>query len=233
MLFRLPDEVSFEEAVFTESLATSLHGVRRSGFRPGDSAVVIGAGTIGLGVIQFLRIGGARRIIVVEPSAKKRELALKMKADLVLDPMAETGETQRRVSYATCGLGADHVFECAGAPQALQTSLDLARKGGQVMLIGVSEKEVDIRPLLLCVRELSLKGVFGYYDEFPMVIDFIQQGRIDTASMLSDVISLEQIEDRGFRRLVGNADLVKIAVVPDKEGQLLELPEMEKRESNA
>jgi (R,R)-butanediol dehydrogenase/meso-butanediol dehydrogenase/diacetyl reductase len=217
MLFRLPDEVSFEEAVFTESLATSMHGVRLSGFRAGDCAVVIGAGTIGLGVIQLLRIGGARRIIVVEPSAKKRELALKMKADMVLDPMAGTSEIRRRVYDATCDLGADYVFECAGAPEALQMSLDLARKGGQVMVIGVSEKEVNIRPLLLCVREVSLKGVFGYYDEFPMVIDFIQQGRIDTASMLSDVIPLGQIEDRGFRRLAGNSDLVKIAVVPDNE----------------
>jgi threonine dehydrogenase-like Zn-dependent dehydrogenase len=220
MLFRLPDEVSFEEAVFTESLATSLHGVRRSGFRPGDSAVVIGAGTIGLGVIQFLRIGGARRIIVLEPSTRKRELALKMKADMVLDPMAERSETRRRVYDFTWGLGADHVFECAGASQALQTSYGLARRGGQVMLIGVSEKEVSIKPLLLCVREVSLRGVFGYYDEFPMVIDFIQQGKIDTASMLSDVIPLEQIEDRGFRRLAGNPDLVKIAVVPDNESYI-------------
>ena len=86
------------------------------------------------------------------------------------------------------------------------------------MVIGVSEKEVNLKPLLLCVREVSLKGVFGYYDEFPMVIDFIQQGRIDTASMLSDVIPLKEIEHRGFRRLIGNPDLVKIAVVPEDGG---------------
>lgn len=214
MLFRLPDEVSFEEAVLVEPLATSLHGVRLSDLKPGDAAVVIGAGTIGLGVIQFLRLSGAGRVIVLEVSPAKRELARRLGADLVLDPLAEGEGIRERIFAETRGKGADIVFECAGVPQALQTSYTLVKSGGQVMLVGINDKEVAIQPFFLALWEVELKGVLGYYEEFEHVIEFLRQKRIDAKPMLSQVIPLEAVEEKGFRRLLASKDDVKIAVQP-------------------
>jgi (R,R)-butanediol dehydrogenase / meso-butanediol dehydrogenase / diacetyl reductase len=214
MLFRLPDEVSFEEAVLVEPLATSLHGVRLSNLKPGDSAVVIGAGTIGLGVIQFLRVAGAGKIIALEVSAGKRELARQLGADLVLDPVAEGAGARDTILAHTGGLGADVVYECAGVPQALQSSYTFVKSGGQVLLVGINDKEVAIQPFFLSLWEVELKGVLGYYDEFERVIEFLRQGRISVKPMLSAVVSLEEVEEGGFRRLLSCKDDVKIAVQP-------------------
>lgn len=215
MLFPLPDNISFDDGVFIEPLATSLHGVRLSKLKMGDNAVVIGAGTIGLGVIQFLRRGGARKIIVVEPSPVKRNLALQLKADAALDPHQEQDNLQSRVLEMTEGLGAEMVFECAGAPQAIQVSYRLVKRGGQVLLIGVNHGDVSIQPFILTIKEIELKGVFGYGDEFSTVIDFMQQKRIDSAPMLTDVIPLDCIESDGFQRLTRKMDLIKVVVRPN------------------
>lgn len=217
MLYRLPDEISFQEAVLTEPLATALHGVRLSRFQPGDSAVVIGAGTIGLGVIQFLRLGGARKIVAIEPSAKKRALARRLGADEALNPSEQGAELRKPVLDLTGGLGADLVFECSGVPGGLQASCTLVKRGGRIMLVGVNEQEVSLRPFLLSVWEIEMKGVFCYYDEFPLVLDFLQQGRIDAAAMLSEVIPLERIQEDGFLRLSRDPDLVKVAVAMEAQ----------------
>lgn len=206
MLFRLPGEISFEEAVVVEPLATSLHGVRMSRFRAGDTAVVIGAGTIGLGVLQFLKIGGAGKVIVLEVSEKKRELARSLGAAVVLNP-AEEGEKLRETVFRhTGGYGADLVYECAGVPQALQASYTLVKSGGQVLLIGINDKEVSIQPFPIALGEVELKGILGYYDEFDYVIEFLRQKKIDTKVMVSDTIDLADIEEKGFRRLLFSRD---------------------------
>jgi len=214
MLFRLPEEVSFEQGVLIEPLATSLHGVRLSKFRPGDATVVIGAGTIGLGVIQFLRLGGAKQIVALEVSERKRELAARIGADVVLDPAKEGEGLRDRILALTGGIGADQVFECAGVPQALQVSYTLVRSGGQVLLVGINDKEVAVNPFLLSLWEVELKGILGYYDEFGRVIEFLQKGRLDAGFMLSDVIDLADLEKRGLNRLLADKDLVKVAVRP-------------------
>jgi (R,R)-butanediol dehydrogenase/meso-butanediol dehydrogenase/diacetyl reductase len=185
-----------------------------SRFRPQDTAVVIGAGTIGLGVIQFLRLGGAAKVIAVEVSKRKRELALKLGADEALDPVAEGEGLRDRVFGLTRGLGADLVYECAGVPQALQSSYMLVKSGGQVLLVGINDKEVAINPFFLSLWEVELKGILGYYEEFGLVVDLLERGGLDTASMVSDVIRLEDLEEKGFRRLLSSRDDVKIVVRP-------------------
>jgi len=214
MLFRLPEEVTFEQAAVIEPLATSLHGVRMSRFRPGDTAVVIGAGTIGLGVLQFLNLGAAGKVIVLEVSERKREIARGLGADVVLDPLKEGEKLRETVFGHTHGIGADLVYECAGVPQALQASYSLVKSGGQVLLIGINDKEVSIQPFFLSLWEVELKGILGYYDEFDHVIEFLRRKRINTEVLISDTIDLADIEGKGFRRLLASRDDVKIVVRP-------------------
>ncbi len=214
MLFKLPENVSFDEGALVEPLATSLHAVRMSGLGVGDNVVILGAGMIGLGVLQFVKLGGARKIIVLEVSEKKRALAMEAGADIVMNPVDE-GETLReRIFEMTGGIGADVVFECAGVPTTFQSCVTLVKSGGQVMLVGINDKEVAINPFFLVLWEVELKGVLGYYDEFALVIDFMQKEKIKTDILISDRIPLESLVEKGFHRLLSSQDLVKILINP-------------------
>ncbi|MEW5723828.1 MAG: alcohol dehydrogenase catalytic domain-containing protein [Thermodesulfobacteriota bacterium] len=214
MLFKLPDEVSFEQAALIEPLATSLHAVRLSRFKPGDKVVVTGAGMIGLGVLQFLRLGGAGRIIVLEVSEAKAGLALDLGADVALDPRVEGEGLAGKVLSLCDGVGADIVFECAGVPDSFYQSVFLGKSGGQVMIVGINDRDVPFNCFMLVLREIEMKGALGYYEEFHQVIDFLAKGRLRTGPLISDIIPLAEIEDRGFKRLLDTRDLVKILVRP-------------------
>ena len=214
MLYVLPENVSFEEGALVEPLSTSLHAVRMSSFRTGDSTVVIGAGTIGLGTVQFLKLGGAGKIIVLEVSQKKADLARQMGADVVLDPNIEGQNLRERIFALTGGVGADVVFECAGVPFAFQNAMYFAKSGGQVVIAGINDKDVAINPFMLVLWEIDMKGVLGYYDEFEHVIGFLEQGKIKSDLFISGVVSLKDIEEKGFKRLLNSKDDVKILIRP-------------------
>jgi len=214
MLFALPDGVSFEEGAIVEPLSTSLHGVRSSRFKPGDLTLVIGAGPIGLGTIQFLKLGGAGKIIVMEVSAERSQAALDLGADIVLNPLKEGDFLPMKFAELTGGLGVDIVFECSGVPFGFQNSLNFVKYGGQVMVVGIAEDTV-ISPLTVSLKEVEMKGCFAYTpDEFQMVIDFLAQKRINSKPMIGEVISLNDIQEEGFQRLKTSRDIVKILVRP-------------------
>lgn len=214
-LFKLPGEVSFEQGALVEPLATSLHAVRLSKLRLGDRVVVLGAGMIGMGVVQFLKLGGAGKIIVVEPSEAKRKLALQAGADVVLDPNAEGDNLKNTICSLTDGIGANIVFECVGVPATFQGALSFCRSGGRIMIVGLNEKPFVYAPIELVMKEIEMKGVVGYHDEFPHVIDFLARGMIKTDLLISERIPLRDIADKGFERLVNPSDNIKILVRPE------------------
>ena len=215
MLFRLPEGVSFGEGALIEPLSTAYHAVRLSRFKPGDTALVMGAGPIGLGTLQFLKMGGARRVIVLEVSSERAAIAFDMGGDMVLNPRDEGTGLGKKIKDLTEGLGPDFVFECTGAAEPFQNAAGYVKHGGQIMLVGIIESPVPVLPLWLAVWELNIQGSFGYTrDEFQTVIALVSQKRIRTDSMVSASISLEEIEEKGFRRLASSPDAVKILVNP-------------------
>jgi (R,R)-butanediol dehydrogenase/meso-butanediol dehydrogenase/diacetyl reductase len=212
MLLKLPSALATKEAALVEPLAVALHGVRRSRFEPGDCALVIGAGMIGLGVLQFLRLQGMSKIIVTEISETKSLVARRLGADAVLNPISEGGNLRDRIFDLTGGIGADVVFDCAGVPPAFQNSMDCVKSGGQILVIGVYEQKVPFDPSILLLREIELKGVFSGTNEFKDVINLLDQGKINTDLLISDVISAKDLVEKGFESLVASKDLIKILV---------------------
>ncbi|MEW6666411.1 MAG: alcohol dehydrogenase catalytic domain-containing protein [Thermodesulfobacteriota bacterium] len=215
MLFRLPEGLSFEQGALIEPLSTAYHAVRLSRFKPGDTALVMGAGPIGLGTLQFLKMGGARQVMVLEISSERAAIALTLGGDMVLNPRDEGKGLAKKIREFSDGLGPDFVFECTGAPEPLQNAIHYVKRGGQIVLVGIIESPVSILPLNLAVWEVNIQGSFGYTrDEFQRVIDLVSQKRIKTDSMISASIPLEEIEEKGFKRLASSADAVKILVRP-------------------
>lgn len=213
-LYELPLDVTFEQGALVEPLSTSLHAVHQSSFKLGDTVVVMGTGMIGMGVVQFLKLGGAGRIIAVEPSKKKAEKALEIGADIVLDPRIG-GDALKEEAYSlTKGIGADIVFDCAGIPDTFQGSLSLCKSGGEIVVVGISEKAFLYNPVELIMKEIEMIGSLGYNNEFTEVIELLSRGMIKTDLFISEVIPLSDIIDKGFNRLTQPSDVIKLLVRP-------------------
>jgi 2-desacetyl-2-hydroxyethyl bacteriochlorophyllide A dehydrogenase len=216
-LFKLPDTVPFEEAVFLDTVAVVFRSISESRFKVGDNVIVTGAGSIGLSAVQLLKHGGAKHITVIEPSVKKRELAIKFGADVALNPLEEGVSIDEIIKNQYDGIGADVVFECSGSPQAVRTCVNGVKGGGQIMIVGVTEKELPIIGALVIIKELEIKGTLAYgASEVRSVIALMEKGGIRARDMLSDIISLDDFVEKGFERLVASNDLVKIAVDPHR-----------------
>lgn len=216
MLLRVPDSVSMEEASLAEPLATSLHALNKSRFRKGDAVLVLGAGMIGLGLVRFLKLAGAARIVTVEPSAAKAELARAMGAEAVIDPSRGREESLRELLALSGGMGFPLVFECSGVASVFQDANLYARKGGQLVLVGFCENEVGVRPLDWILKELEVKAILGYYDEFRDVIEALERKEVPAESFITDIVPLERAEEDGYQRIMRDKDAIKILV--DLEG---------------
>ena len=215
MMIRLPETVSLKKGTLVEPLSTPLRAVRVSRFKVGHRVVVIGAGPIGLNAIQFLRLGGAGRITVVEKSEARGKLALQLGADDWLNPAAEGDGLMEKILSLHGQVGADEVFECAGFPETLNLATNVVKGGGQVMLVSVIDQPTTILPMFLAIREIEIRGIFAYtLDDFLYSIEALSKGLIDDEAMISKIIPLADIQEQGFNQLVSSPQEVKILVQP-------------------
>ena len=214
MLHVLQDNVSFEDAALVEPLATSLHAVKMSRSVNGANILVVGAGMIGLGIINFLKIKGAAKIIVSEISSEKRKLAQLLGADITINPVNEKDNMMEKIDKETKGVGADIVFECSGQQSAFKFAINSVKKGGQIIIVGFGENNIPLNLLEIILKEIELKAILGYYDDFKSVIEYLGKKLIKTDLLINDIISLKHLEKEGFLRLINSPDLVKILVKP-------------------
>jgi len=189
VLYRLPDTMPFEHAALTEPLSIAFHAVRRASPKAGDVTVVVGAGLIGLLVVQTLRRAGCQRILAVDIAPEKLALAKKCGAT---DMIRSGPDALRQIMELTEGGGADSVFEAVGLAPTVDLAVRCARKGGSVTLVGNVAPTVEF-PLQVCVtRELNIYGSCASAGEYPACLDALAKGEIDAAPLLSAVAPLEE-----------------------------------------
>ena len=211
---KMPDQLSSQEGAFTEPAATVVHSIRISRFKPGDIAAVVGAGPIGLLTIAALRVAGAGKIVVSQSPGARAEMALQYGADAVVNPRDKDNPVGEQVKALTDG-GAEVVIECAGSVPAFQQSIDMARPGGQVILVGVNERETPVIPTSLMFGEIELKGSLAWnHRDFAIAVDFMASGQVDVKPLISDIIPLADIQQKGFERLKSDRSLIKVLVEP-------------------
>lgn len=205
----MPDEV----AAMIEPATVAFHGVRRSGLRLGDLAVVQGAGPIGAFALQWSRLAGARLVVVVEPNPARAALARDLGADVVTRPGEEAS---RAVLDLSGGLGADVVVECAGVPSAVQSAVDLTRRGGQVALIGLSDRPATITPTTWLMKEVVVRSFIAYVrSDFEESIPMLADGRVRAAPLHTATVGLDGLETAFATLADGTASRdVKILVRP-------------------
>lgn len=204
-------DLSTAELAQVEPLTICRHAVRRSQVRPGERAVVLGGGSVGLTTMQCARAAGAGEIIVVEPTAARREMARQLGADQAVDPV----EAEEVVRDASGGLGADIVFECAGRPDTIQTAVDLTRKGGTMSLIGFADGDATISPGRWLRKEITVIASLAYERrDFEDALDLLTTGAVDLAPLHTATIGLDELEAALTDLASGTSDQLKVVVDP-------------------
>lgn len=211
VVFPLPKGIGTEEGALVEPFAVGLHAVRQAGFLTGQTAMVFGAGPIGLCLIQCLRASGASLVMVAEVAAARKEMAMRVGADAVIDPARE--DAVSRVREMTDGAGVDVSFEAAGTQATFRTAMQVTRRGGTLLNLAIWEKPIEIQPNELVFNEIRLVGSIAYAQEFPATIALMNDGRLDPKALITKKISLDGLIEEGYEELVHNKDeQVKVLV---------------------
>jgi (R,R)-butanediol dehydrogenase/meso-butanediol dehydrogenase/diacetyl reductase len=209
----LPDGVSLRHAALAEPLSVSVHGVRRSGIQVGDTVAVFGAGPIGLGVVDAAMAAGARRVLVSEPREARREAAVELGADIAVDPR-ET-DVIEHFKRETDG-GVDISFEVAGVSETLTGALRSTKYDGTVVVLSVFEAEAQIHPNDIMQAERNVRGSFAYNGDYPATLQMMADGRLSPETFITGEITLDEISEKGFERLVDpESEHIKILVSPE------------------
>ncbi|MBL8360985.1 MAG: NAD(P)-dependent alcohol dehydrogenase [Rubrivivax sp.] len=180
---KLPDAVSFAEGAFVEPLAIGLQVATKSRFKPGDVAVVLGAGTIGAMCTLAALAGGAAQVVLADPVAPKLARFAQRRAVRTVELPRES--LADAVSQATGGWGADVVIEASGAAGAYAGISDLAGPGGCLVLVGMPALPVPLDIVALQAKELRVETVFRYANMFPRALQLLASGQVDVRPFIS------------------------------------------------
>lgn len=212
ILYRLPDAISFPQASMAEAVSVAAHAVHRLPRGLGDSVLVVGAGVIGLLVVQVLRAAGFGRIVAADVASDRLELARRLGADEGLDPRQPGYEAEAR--RLSAGRGFDAAVEAVGTAAAVRTAVASVRKGATVALVGNLSPQVDLPLQSVVTREVSLNGSCASRGEYPAALELIARRRIDVDSLISATAPLAE-GAAWFSRLVAREKgLFKVVLVP-------------------
>jgi len=208
---KVPAGVPAELAALTEPLAVGVHAVAKSRIVKGESAIVLGAGPVGLACVAELRMRGIGPIVVADFSAKRRELAAQLGADVVVDPR----ETPAIEAWRKIDGGSQLViFEAVGVPGMIQQAMRMAPRGARILVVGACMQEDRIQPMLGIGRELNIQFVLGYEPlEFSGALEAIAEGKTDLSPWLTGTVNVDGVP-QAFADLANPETHAKILVVP-------------------
>jgi L-iditol 2-dehydrogenase len=208
---KLPENVSFVQAALLEPASIGMHAANRPPISQGSTAVVIGAGTIGLFILQAAKLRGATTI-ACDINDFRLDLARRIGADVCLN--SGKVDVKQEIQEHTGGRGADVVFEAVGYGETFRQAVSLARAGGHVVAVGNLQKEIEINLQELVSRELTFLGSYASSGEFRACIGLIAEGKIDVGPLISEVLPLSEGPGAFKRLLEGQEDLLKIVLEP-------------------
>lgn len=191
-LIKLPESVSFEEGALLEPLAVALYAVQESNFNVGENATVIGAGSIGLSTIQVLNAAGATDIFVLEPVESKQSLAMELGATEVFDP-----DKWGKINRLTNRIGPEYVFDSVGIPDTLMTSLQLVKRGGYIIVVGLYTEPFEIKGFMsLMLKNITMRGMYGYVqDTFLTALNLVKNNQVDVTPLISQKVKIDTVPE--------------------------------------
>jgi len=208
---KVPNGLGHRDAALTEPLAVGIHAVVKSNIAPGDAAVVLGCGPVGLAVIDDLRRRGIEPIVASDFSPARRALAAKMGAHEVVDPAVERPmDAWRRVD----GVRPLVIFEAVGVPGMIDQAMVMAPRGARILVVGVCMEDDRIRPMAGIGRELNLQFVLGYDPtEFASALQALAEGTTRYPEIVTGTVDVDGVP-QAFNDLGNPEAHAKILVEP-------------------
>jgi L-iditol 2-dehydrogenase len=212
IVHKLPDALPFERAALIEAVSIAAHAVSRCVPQPDDTVAVVGAGMIGVLIIQVLKDRGTRHIVAVDVDAERLALAQRLGAARTLNP--EDGDLPAALRGITGGNGADVSFEAVGRGDTVLSAIRGLRKGGTAVLVGNLSPTVELPLQEIVSRELSVLGSCASSGEIPDCIDLLARGVVDVGPIISRTASLEEGPELFARLHGGDRTLMKVIIEP-------------------
>lgn len=209
--FRLPDNVSFAEGAMVEPFAVGMQAASKARISPGDVAVVLGAGPIGVMVALAALGGGCSSVIVADLVDEKLAIAGQYPGVSTVNIAQES--LADAVAELTNGWGADVVFECSGAEKAFESLMTLPRPGGCVVMVGLPVAPVPFDVSLASVRELRFETVFRYAHQYERAIALFASGRVDLKPLVSETFAFKDSIAAFDRAVEARPTDVKLQIV--------------------
>ena len=211
LCFKIPDNMDTMEAALIEPLSVGFHAARQGNARMGMTAVVTGAGCIGLVSMMALKALGVTRILAVDVMPKRLETALELAATDAIN--GKETDTVEEVLKLTGGMGPDLVIETAGSEITARQAIQFCKKGGTIVLVGYSASGEMTLPMSLALdKELTFKTVFRYRHIYPLAIEAVSSGRVNLKGIVTNIFSLDDIQNAMEQSTKNKADIVKSVI---------------------
>jgi L-iditol 2-dehydrogenase len=209
---KIPEQLSFIHAALLEPVSIGVHAVNRAPLSTDDTVLVIGAGTIGLFILQAVRLKGARKIFVSDINEFRLDVAKKLGADETINP--EKSELKEIIFEETDNKGVNVSFEAVGYASTFQDAVSVTNRGGYLVAVGNLEKTAEFDLQQFIANELTFTGSYASSGEFRDCIELVTSGKINVEPLISDVLPLKD-GPRAFERLLkGEENLLKIVLEP-------------------
>lgn len=229
LLLEVPNGLSTERAALTEPMAVGYHAVQKARLGKDDAPLVIGCGPVGLAVVAALKLGGVHPIVAADFSQRRRELALQMGADFVVDPK----EKSPYATWREMAVYADPskapmlppwmpgpavrpavIFECVGVPGVIEGIMSAAPGGARIVVVGVCMERDHIEPLTGISKELNIQFVLGYApEEFAATLSHLAEGQVNGDPLITGKVGVEGVA-KAFEDLASPETHAKILVEP-------------------
>ncbi|KXS50435.1 NAD(P)-dependent alcohol dehydrogenase [Halanaerobium sp. ST460_2HS_T2] len=211
LAFKLPDNVSTLEGALMEPLAVGFHAAFQGDAKIGQTAVVMGAGCIGLVTMMALKAMGLKEVYVVDILEKRLEKALELGATGVINGKEE--DAVAKVKEITGGKGCDLAIETAGTEITTRQCIEMTKKGSNIVLVGYSNSgEMTLPMSLVLDKELTFKTVFRYKHKYPIAIDAVASGKVDLKGVVTDIFELDDVQKAMDYSVNNKQDVVKAVI---------------------
>lgn len=192
-IYPLPESLDDESAAFAEPVSCVVHAVDRVNYRSGETVAIIGGGPMGQIHLQFALHSGARKVILIEPEETRRQMAKRFGAHVVINP--KEGDLKEQVLAETEGLGPDVVVEVVGRADTIEQALDLAKRGGRVLIFGFAPEgqKASMIPFNVLSRELTILGSWVNPYSYSRALDVLAAGKIDVKPLITNRLKLDDI----------------------------------------
>ena len=214
VVHKLPKNFAFEEAALLEAVAVALHAISLVPLQPGSTALVVGAGTIGLLLQQALRVAGCSRVLVADVDPTRLKLSRELGATSTLPAGIDLDQ---QILQLTNGDGVDIAVEAVGKTETVNTAINSVRKSGSVILVGNISPEVTLPLQKVVTRQIRLQGSCASAGEYPRAIELLSSGAIRVKPLITAVAPLDE-GPQWFERLYAREpNLMKVVLTPGRD----------------